>query len=176
MLKHHLAYALLGTALLSAPALAQSNQPAGNQPAVNQPGSGASGKFLTEARPDQWRTFKLRGLDVYNPGNERVGDIRELLQTRDGKIDAVVIGVGGFLGLGEHDVALPYSDLQWSESGRTASTSATDANAPADRTNPNQPVTTTGSTTRTSGGYPDHAIINYTREQLRAAPEFRFPR
>jgi hypothetical protein len=67
--------------------------------------------------PEKWRTFKLRELDVYNNNNEHVGDIRELLQDRGGKIVAVVIGVGGFLGMGAHDVALPFGQMHWVEKG-----------------------------------------------------------
>jgi len=53
---------------------------------------------MTQEKPGQWRASKLNGLDVYNNDNEKVGDIREVLFNRDGKAEAVVIGVGGFLG------------------------------------------------------------------------------
>ena len=61
----------------------------------------------------QWRASKLDGLDVYNPNNEKIGDISELIVDRGGKIEAVVIGVGGFLGMGEHSVAVPFEKVQW---------------------------------------------------------------
>ena len=52
----------------------------------------------------QWRATKLTGVNVYNPSNEKIGDISELIVGRDGRVAAVVVGVGGFLGIGEHNV------------------------------------------------------------------------
>src|SRR3954465_11164660 len=92
----HLACALLATALATAPALAQSNQPASNADRTNTQAN--AGQFLTQERPNQWRASKLRGLDVYNNDNEKVGDIREVLLSRDGKAEAVAIGAGGGVG------------------------------------------------------------------------------
>ena len=51
---------------------------------------------------------------VKNPANETVGDINDLSIGRDGKIAAVIIGVGGFLGMGEKNVSLPYDQLTFS--------------------------------------------------------------
>jgi hypothetical protein len=45
----------------------------------------------------------LIGSTVYTPANETVGDINDLIIGLDGKVQGVVIGVGGFLGLGEKD-------------------------------------------------------------------------
>ena len=50
------------------------------------------------------------GLSVYNDKNESLGSINDLLTDKSGKIVAVVIGVGGFLGVGEHLVAVPYRE------------------------------------------------------------------
>jgi PRC-barrel domain len=51
---------------------------------------------------------------VKNPANETVGDINDLSIGGDGKIAAVIIGVGGFLGMGEKNVSLPYDQLTFS--------------------------------------------------------------
>lgn len=51
---------------------------------------------------------KLEGIDVYGVNDEEVGEIGDLVLSADGKIDGVVIEVGGFLGLGEKEVALPF--------------------------------------------------------------------
>ena len=51
---------------------------------------------------------------VKNPANETVGDINDLSIGGDGKIAAVIIGVGGFLGMGEKNVSLPYDQLAFS--------------------------------------------------------------
>ena len=53
------------------------------------------------------------GLNVYNDENEKIGSIAELIVDRSGKLDAVVVGAGGFLGLGERDVAIPYGQINW---------------------------------------------------------------
>ena len=47
-----------------------------------------------------WRTSKLVGLNVYNDSNESIGSINDMLTDKSGDIKAVVIGVGGFLGIG----------------------------------------------------------------------------
>jgi len=61
----------------------------------------------------EWRGSKLTGLTVYNNNDERVGDINELIIGKDGKIECVVLGVGGFLGMGEHDVAVPFGQVKF---------------------------------------------------------------
>ncbi|MBB4038763.1 sporulation protein YlmC with PRC-barrel domain [Microvirga flocculans] len=167
MLFKHLATAFLGTALIAAPALAQ-------QPQSPSTTSGTTmmntGNWMTHEQPGQWRASKLRGLNVYNNNNEKIGDISELLVDQNGKIEAVVIGVGGFLGMGEHDVAVPFEQLKLMNEPRRAAT-ATGTTAPA----------TTGSTARTtsedmSRAAPDHALLNMTKDQLKAAPQFKYSR
>ena len=70
-----------------------------------------------------WRASKLMGLDVYNEANEKLGDINELILDKNGKVNAVVIGVGGFLGMGEHDIAVSMDKLKFVEEPvRTSST------------------------------------------------------
>jgi sporulation protein YlmC with PRC-barrel domain len=49
--------------------------------------------------------------NVMNSANENIGDINDILIDREGKVAAVIVGVGGFLGMGEKDVALPYDQL-----------------------------------------------------------------
>jgi hypothetical protein len=55
---------------------------------------------------------------VKNPANETVGDINDLSIGSDGKIAAVIIGVGGFLGMGEKSVSLPYDQLSFSRDAK----------------------------------------------------------
>src|SRR6188768_3954893 len=74
---------------------------------------------------DNWRASKLIGLKVYNEANERLGDINELLLDKHGKVNAVVIGIGGFLGMGEHDIAVSMDKIKFVEEPvRTSSTTA----------------------------------------------------
>lgn len=71
-----------------------------------------AGTFSASQSADEWRSTKLVGLSVYNRANEKIGDINDLILGADGKISSAVIGVGGFLGLGEKLVAVEFSDLQ----------------------------------------------------------------
>lgn len=71
-----------------------------------------AGTFSANQAADEWRSSKLVGLTVYNKANEKVGDINDLILGPDGKIANAVIGVGGFLGMGEKLVAVAFSDLQ----------------------------------------------------------------
>ena len=57
-------------------------------------------------------TDDLVGTSVYGPGDEWVGDVSELALTDSGEIEAVVVDVGGFLGIGERAVALPMDQVQ----------------------------------------------------------------
>jgi sporulation protein YlmC with PRC-barrel domain len=172
--------ALTSLALGSGVAMAQSHSsntnPPPATPMVTAPGAAT---FMTEMRPGMWRASKLEGMDVYNNGNEKVGDISELILDQSGRVEAVVIGVGGFLGLGEHNVAVPYEQMRWSsEPVRSARTSppppstATPGGMP-DRTDVTGAIRSTTGDAATRG-YPDHALLNMTKEQLRAAPEFKF--
>lgn len=51
---------------------------------------------------------------VYNPSDEKIGDVRDVL-IDDGKITTLIIGVGGFLGLGEKNVAVPFDAVRRAE-------------------------------------------------------------
>ena len=51
--------------------------------------------------------------DVYDPQNSKIGKIDDVLVSQSGQIDALIIGVGGFLGAGEKDVAVPFSAVKW---------------------------------------------------------------
>ncbi len=63
------------------------------------------------------------GLYVYNDANERLGSINDLLMDSSGKVSKAVIGVGGFLGIGESDVAVNFDQLKFvNEPMRTTST------------------------------------------------------
>jgi sporulation protein YlmC with PRC-barrel domain len=53
------------------------------------------------------------GSTVYTSANENVGHVNDIILGKDGKVQAVVVGVGGFLGLGEKDVAVPMDRIQF---------------------------------------------------------------
>jgi sporulation protein YlmC with PRC-barrel domain len=50
--------------------------------------------------------------NVYDDADEKIGDVTDLIMSHDGKISTAVIGVGGFLGIGEKEVAVPFSSLR----------------------------------------------------------------
>ena len=63
-------------------------------------------------RDDQIRASKLIGSAVYDPTDQKIGTIDELVLNADGKVADVVLGVGGFLGAGEKRVAVAMADLK----------------------------------------------------------------
>src|SRR3954454_18410912 len=174
MLKQHLAACLVGTALATSSAFAQTS---------STPPS--PGQFITQQSPGQWRASKLVGVDVYGTDNAKVGDVREVLLNQDGAAEAVVIGVGGFLGIGEKDVAVPFKALEWvTEPRTTAPTTLPSATAPEGApplpTAPGTTTTTMGGVTERSAivaasrGYPDRAVLRMTKADLQNAPTFRY--
>lgn len=59
------------------------------------------------------------GTTVRNAANENIGDVNDVLIDPSGKVTAVVLGVGGFLGIGERLVAVNFSDVKMTEDGNT---------------------------------------------------------
>jgi len=73
---------------------------------------GASERFRQTQGADQWLVGNLWNKRVYNSNGESIGDLNDLVIDKDGRIAAVVVGVGGFLGLGEKNVAVDYNHLR----------------------------------------------------------------
>jgi len=121
-----------------------------------------------------WRASKLVGLSVYNDNNERIGSINDLLTDRSGNIKAAVIGVGGFLGVGSHLVAISFDKIKFANEpvaytmgARPPSTTTTGA-----ANTGTAPVSATPS--KPNPWYPDHAVFNATKDELQAMPEFKY--
>jgi hypothetical protein len=70
-------------------------------------------RFMTQLQPDHLLASKLIGTTVVSANNEAIGDVNDVVVDRDGRALAVVIGVGGFLGIGEKDVAVQMSALEF---------------------------------------------------------------
>ena len=91
--------------------------------------------FLTPSPADAIRGSKLIGLPVIGQDHVKVGAIEDVLVDGNGRILAVLIGVGGFLGIGEKQVAVPYADLALNTDGKARGAGptsvATPANAPS---------------------------------------------
>ncbi|HEY0300196.1 MAG TPA: PRC-barrel domain-containing protein [Rhizomicrobium sp.] len=114
---------------MATPAFAQSGAPT----AVTSPGiqktanpdlsatttGGAS--FVSAEQSSDWRGSKLIGATVYGSNNASIGEINDVVIGSDARINAVVIGVGGFLGVGEKNVAVPFDKLQVSRKPASAS-------------------------------------------------------
>lgn len=118
----------LGTALsalmLSA-ALAQAPAPSTSAPSAtpNPPASSSTiapaattapgaMNFVTSQQPDQLLASKFKGTDVIGADNAKIGSVSDMLFDKDGKIEAYVVSVGGFLGVGAKDVAIAPSAFQ----------------------------------------------------------------
>jgi hypothetical protein len=74
--------------------------------------NGALGK-VTEQKSDQWLASKLIGTNVFNTENQKIGSVSDLLLDKKGEPVAAIIGVGGFLGIGEKKVAMDLKELQF---------------------------------------------------------------
>jgi hypothetical protein len=77
-------------------------------------GAGApdTAKFVAAQSPDQFIFSKLKGTDVVGPNDESIGGVNDLLFDKSGKILGMVVGVGGFLGIGQKNVAMDMSAFQ----------------------------------------------------------------
>ncbi|MBO3760472.1 PRC-barrel domain-containing protein [Ciceribacter sp. L1K22] len=74
--------------------------------------AGAGETFVTVPETGAWRVSDFEGKSVYGSDGESIGEINDVLVSQDGSINAVIIGVGGFLGIGEKDVAVNMAALQ----------------------------------------------------------------
>ena len=74
-------------------------------PAAKSEGSGKL-NFISSQKPDQWLASKFKGTNVVGSDNEKIGDVSDILFDKTGKVEAIIIAVGGFLGVGAKEVAL----------------------------------------------------------------------
>jgi sporulation protein YlmC with PRC-barrel domain len=191
MLKMKLAAGLAATALLTGAATAQTSTTP-TPPAQGSTAQAGSGQLMTQMSPDMMRASKLMGVDVYGSDNQKIGDIDEVLVDKQGKIQAVVVGVGGFLGVGQKDIALRYDQVQWMSTQDVQAaapnpgggTTTTGGTAPSATTGAGTNPAATGSTgaarpaggsgTTTSDNEPARAMVKMTKADLQNAPEFRY--
>ena len=69
-------------------------------------------QFLNEQKSDDILASTIIGQPAVNGQDEGIGEVNDLVTDRSGKILAALIGVGGFLGIGEKDVAVRFEDLK----------------------------------------------------------------
>src|SRR6478752_8874228 len=120
-------------AIMATPLLAEEAKTTGTAP--------AEAKFSTVSK-DEMFSSKLKGLNVHNQKDESVGEITDIA-LKGNQVDALILSVGGFLGMGEHYVAV----------------SPASVNVKRDAKNDKWVAT-----------------MNTTKEALKAAPEFKYPK
>lgn len=120
-------------AVLASPVIAEDSRTVGKAP--------AEAKFSTVSK-DEMFSSKLKGLNVYNQKDESVGEITDIAM-KGNQIDALILSVGGFLGMGEHYVAVSPASV---------------------------------AVTRDAKNDKWVATMNTTKEALKAAPEFKYPK
>src|SRR5712671_2414619 len=120
-------------AILATPVLAEEAKTTGTAP--------AEAKFQTVSK-DEMFSSKLKGLNVYNQKDESVGEITDIAM-KGNQIDALILSVGGFLGMGEHYVAVSPASVSVKHDTKNDEWLAS---------------------------------MNTTKEALKAAPEFKYPK
>jgi hypothetical protein len=142
-------------------AIAQSETPTAppakdQSAAPKESASAPEAKFITSQGADQWVFTKFRGSDVLGPDNARIGSVSDLLFDGTGKIIGVVVGVGGFLGIGAKNVAIDMSAFNAvpADSGSNDS-----SNPPAGDANDPSSV---------------KVKVAWTKDQLLNAPDFQY--
>jgi sporulation protein YlmC with PRC-barrel domain len=109
MIRNLLATTALAT-LIAGAAFAQ-EQPA---PAPAAPAEQAA----PVVKADGYLAANIIGENVYNgtgDNAENIGDVNDIVLDKDGKTESIIVGVGGFLEMGEHNVAVPFNKLSWAE-------------------------------------------------------------
>jgi sporulation protein YlmC with PRC-barrel domain len=217
MLKKHMAACLVVTAFAAAPALAQTSSPSAptDRPAASGSGStttgspamqpGASGsttmgqnsamssQFMTKMETNQIMASDLIGTRVVSANNESIGDINDVILDRNGQVMAAVVGVGGFLGIGEKDVAVPFKSLEFASAQQAQAMDSSNSGNNAVNTTGSTAATgstaTTGNTATTGAGsagststaantassnqnQPERVVLRMTKAELQAAPAF----
>jgi sporulation protein YlmC with PRC-barrel domain len=115
---------MMGGALAqTAPSPKPMDPPAATPPAATSPAKpststsssmapSGSVQVINSQKQDQWLASKFKGTDVLGADNEKIGDVSDILFDKSGKIEAFIVSVGGFLGMGAKDVALAPSSFQ----------------------------------------------------------------
>lgn len=128
-------------------------------------------RFIRESKVGQWKASKTLGLKIYNEKNENIGQITELLFDKGGKIEAVVIAVGGFLGVGKREIAVPLSEIKaptQEEANKKIDSKQSDTDKVAENHMKyiNRPAIA-------DIGTPPYAIVKISSDDLKSAAEFK---
>jgi putative membrane protein len=115
-------------------------------------------EYVTQQSASDWTAQTLIGKSVENNNGETLGEVNNVILNEKGKVVAITVGVGGFLGLGEKDVGVPFEALKFRDED------AVDNNADGDDTADATDDTVTHDN--------EVVVIDATKEQLEAAPSF----
>src|SRR5262249_39639032 len=115
-------------------------------------------KFIASQSTDQWVFSKFKGSDVLGPDNAHIGNVNDMLFDKNGKILGLIVGVGGFLGIGEKNVAIDMSAFQ-PVPASTGSSTTGGGNA---------------MTTRSDDPTMTKLKVTWTKDQLKNAPDFQY--
>ena len=74
-------------------------------------GSAAYGKVMTSV-PEAVTVTDYYKQNIYDPSDKKIGEIKDVLMASDGKVAAFIVEVGGFVGAGAKDVAVPFTDVK----------------------------------------------------------------
>lgn len=100
---------------LAAPLYAQDVVAPPVMPGIQSPdGTLTTPKFVPQIGPDQLLASELVGAAIYNPAGDNLGDVNDVVLASDGSPYALVVGVGGFLGLGEKNVGISFAAVKTS--------------------------------------------------------------
>jgi sporulation protein YlmC with PRC-barrel domain len=111
---------MIGSAFAADDMKSPSPAPAAKSTEMTQPSStintaspsANSAKFINSQRQDQYLASKFKGTDVIGADDKKIGDVTDILFDKGGKVEAYVVGVGGFLGIGSKEVALAPTAFQ----------------------------------------------------------------
>jgi hypothetical protein len=103
-------------------ALAQQSGMPGSTPSALAVNPTSGGHQWYTQHGNELRASKLIGTTVQNDANESIGKINEIILSKDGKVAAVVIGVGGFLSMGEREVAVDFKALRIAQDSNNKTT------------------------------------------------------
>jgi hypothetical protein len=138
----------------TAPAPTEQSTAPKDQSTVKESTSASETKFVPSQSAEQWVFTKFKGSDVVGPDNASIGSVSDLLFDGTGKIIGVVVGVGGFLGIGTKNVAIDMSAFNV---------------MPADTGNKDNAPT---------GNANDPTMVKlkvaWTKDQLKEAPDFQY--
>jgi hypothetical protein len=155
-----LAISAAASALLISGALAQDTSSTASAASKNATET-KSPDFIKAQGTDKWVFSKFKGTDVIGADNQKVGSVTDLLFDKNGKIDGLIVGVGGFLHIGEKNVAIDMKAFKVEPYVAPAATTGAGGNsATASEPDPTRAT----------------LKVSWTKDELKAAPDFEYYR